>query len=230
MTRKLHKIIAAVLVGVTLLVSSTITTSYAAANTMTLDNVSISDTGIVKVIGHITGLSASNPAMVTFLATDGSTVTSGTQIAYIDQLNTGNNGTFAFQFRLDQKWSNKTLTVKLGSNINVNAQTTLAVKSIPPRLANIVNNSVIYGADAYYLTNNDFLKADVAADNVADSIVYGGNLIYFKIGDHWYDLMDERCTSSAFLTKENALSYTFMENVNLRYYYYGSQKLTFAND
>ena len=230
MTCRLHKIIAAVLVGITLLVSSTITTSYAATNTMVLDNVSISDTGIVKVIGHVTGLSTGSIALVTLLASEVSSVTSADQIAYIDQQNNGNNGTFAFQFRLDQKWSNKTLTVKLGSNVGAKAQTTLVVKSIPPRLANIVNNSVIYGADAYYLTNNDFLKADVAADNVADSIVYGGNLIYFKIGDYWYNLMDERCTSSAFLIKENALSYTFMQSVNLRYYYYGNQKLTFAND
>lgn len=210
-----------------LVIPLNITQSYGASTNMVLDSVTVRDSGIVKLIGHISGLTAGRSAQVTLLVFEGEEVTASNQIAYINQTGTtGNNGTFAYEFRLDQKWSNKTLTVKFGSDANASAKTTITTHVIPPRLANIVSNSVIYGVDAYYLRDNK----DLNAETVADSIVTGGNVIYYKVDDYWYDLMDERCTSAAFLTKENAVSYTFMQTVPLRYYYIDGKKLTFATE
>ena len=56
------------------------------------------------------------------------------------------------------------------------------------------------------------------------------NNIYYKLGGNWYNLLDPRATSSAFLTAKNAVSvndiiakvpryyYAIIEKYTLRYY------------
>lgn len=215
------------------LICSIFSINVVAANpAVVIDSTTVENGGFVKIIGHLTNVPA-NPnsqVEVAFLSMlEGTSVTSDNDsIAYINQYSLGNNYTFLIQFKVNPRFSNKTLDTQItATDINDfswRASTTLklVMKTIPPTIDNVVNNSVIYGVDAYTL-DSKFLTTEY----VVDSIVTGGNLIYYKIGNYWYDLLDPRCTSSDFLISDNALTMDFMNTLTLRYYYYKSDKQTF---
>ena len=95
-----------------------------------------------------------------------------------------------------------------------------AVGDLPPNVHNISNGSVIYGADAY-TPDSVYL----AGTYVADSIVNGGNRIYYKFGDKYYDLLDENATSNAYLVAENAMPSAEVNKIKLRYYYQTARRV-----
>lgn len=70
-------------------------------------------------------------------------------------------------------------------------------------------------ADSVYLTGT----------YVADSIVNGGNVIYYKFGDKYYDLLDENATSNAYLVAENAMASAEVNKIKLRYYYQTARRV-----
>ena len=73
----------------------------------------------------------------------------------------------------------------------------------------------LYTPDSVYLTGT----------YVADSIVNGGNVIYYKLGDKYYDLLDENATSNAYLVAENAMASAEVNKIKLRYYYQTARRV-----
>lgn len=229
--QKLYKISALTLI--LCLICSLFSINAVAANpAIVIDSTTVENGGFVKIIGHLTNVPATSNkqievAFVSML--EGSSLTiNNDDLAYINQYSLGNNYTFLIQFKANSKFSNKTLDTRI-SAVDLNNQDWVAstslkliMKTIPPTIDNVVNNSVIYGVDAYTL-DSKFLTTEY----VVDSIVTGGNLIYYKIGNYWYDLLDPRCTSSEFLVSANALTMDFMNTLTLRYYYYKFDKQTF---
>ena len=198
---------------------------------------SISETGSVEVYGYIKNVPTTESHQITILLIKGSEsdlskITSSNAndvIAYIDQKEAGNNCSFLFKFQLNEKFlTTENLTSDFTLTINSDTQAeayheTINISNLEFSLRTISNNDVIYGLDAYSL-----LSSGLTAKNVADSIVYGGNQIYYKLGNVWYNLLDEKATDSSYLVAKNAVSDTIMENLILRYYYKGQYKLNFV--
>ena len=219
---------------VTLILLSTLApiTTSAATPQIILNSVEVQNGGYVKIIGQVTPFSNPKQVELAFLAVrDGKSITDSDAIAYVNQYSIGNNGTFLIQFKCGSAFSNAKLNLSFGASDISDPQWTagykytITLKTIPPTINSVVNNSVIYGIDAYTLDS-----IYLTSEYVADSIATGGNLIYYKLGDYWYDLLDPRCTSSEFLVKDNALTMTFMDTVKLRYYYYKGEKQTFVTE
>lgn len=186
-----------------------------------IDSTYVSNTGYCEVIGHYEGAEL-NTQMSCVVALEGlfggETVIEKNfntdYVAYIDQIGTGNNGTFLLQFSVPMKFSKKELVVVLTSENGDRARTVIEIPFLPFDINSVENNSVIYGKDVYYVPGIFYTP-----DLIAESIVYGGNNIYFKIGGLWYDLMDEKATDNSFLTKENATPMEKIHKLGIRYYF-----------
>lgn len=195
----------------------------------------IDETGHGEVYGYVENNTSNNSLnnQITFLLSTienlsniGSGVDTNNIIAYINQETLGNNDSFLFEFQIADKFFNKQLYLKMG---HVEAETyneTIAIPEdgAPFRLHNISNGSVIYGLDAYTLDSTN-----LTATTVADSIIYGGNKIYYKIGNRWYDLLNENATDNSYLVEQNAENIETMEQLNLRYYYKFNYRFDFIN-
>jgi len=162
-------------------------------------SVDINGLGYAEVIGYV----PEKGCEVTFLmlSGDGSDIQTE-DIIYIDQITSGNNGTYLFQFKIPERFSNMEYTLIINSNskqgVLKKASGTLPV--IPAKIYGISNNALIVGNDAY-----DIGCAMCTPDNIANSLVTGGNKVYFKYGDNWYDLLDVDATTNAYLTEANAI-------------------------
>lgn len=184
-----------------------------------IDKATISPAGTVEVIGHLKGYKEGD--QVTYLNVSREYKESGRQLSgddiiYIDQSKVGNNGTFLFRHSVTQNWSDADSVLTFGSSRETKVATTeLHIPELPPDLSIIDNNSVMYGRDLYYL-QGAYTK-DV--DCIADSLAFGGNHIFFKIGDNYYDLLNSHATSNDYLVKENAVSISTVEKLVPRYYY-----------
>lgn len=195
---------------------------------ISVDSVTADGTGFCEVIGHISGASENTQVaclVVRDAAYDGEEVISKNltfdNIAWIDQVGTGENGTFLIQFNVREDFEKTTLTVLLGSELTEMSASVIEIPDLPPPgIEVIANNSVIYGCDAFLITG-----AFYTPDKIAESIGYGGNNIYFKIGDKWYDLMDESAIDNSFLTEENATPNEEIEAAKPRYYYSLEQEI-----
>ena len=183
-----------------------------------IDTFTVDDGGNVRVIGHITNPSKSGAQIAYLITVKGNP----DEIVYINQMETGNNGTFYISHPIDASFSEKTVIVRFGSDTKATQSFEYTLSSIPPGIEQVVNNSVLYGKDVYTL-DSFYLNADY----VSDSIASGGNVIYYKIGDLWYNLLDEKATSSAFLVPENAVTYEEIKAKPLRYYYMQGKKIDF---
>ena len=230
--KRFKKILTSLFLSVALLLSTSVFPVQAAANEIILETLIVTETGYVEVYGYIEGVNKAD-VQVSFLLIEGTnwnTLNSSNAsnvIAYIDQQGTSNNGSFLFKCQLNERYLGKTLT--LGMNHSGGDSTTLLKETINPEddgvlLRNIANNDVIYGLDAYQLTS-----PQLTARNVADSLTYGGNKIYYKLGNNWYDLLDERATDNSFLVSSNKTAFTTMQTLDLRYYYKGNERLDFED-
>lgn len=188
-----------------------------------IDSVGVYSGGVCEIIGHVT-----NVPLDTQLAClvgresifDGDELSDEdmniTNLAYIDQIGTGNNGAFLIQFKISSVFEYTTLVYKIGSAFTSVYEGTIDVGELPPPgIEAIDNNSVIYGRDAYLITSEFYTP-----DNIAESIGSGGNNIYFKMGGYWYNLLDEKATDNSFLVRENAASIGEIESLLPRQYYY----------
>lgn len=188
---------------------------------LVIDSAYASDSGYCEVIGHYEGAELDTQiSCVVALeeALEGKGLAeekcNENYIAWLGQEGTGNNGTFLFQFNVPEKFSGKELVVVLTSEHADQTRTTIVTPHLPFDIYSVDNNSVIYGKDVYYVPGIFYTP-----DKIAESIAYGGNNIYFKIGGEWYNLMDERAVDNSFLVKENATPVEKIEKLGIRYYY-----------
>lgn len=158
-------------------------------------NVNLYEGGRIEASGNI---SSGSGKQLTFLVR----TTDATQIVYIDQIVSTTNGTFLFRFTLPSTWKGATLDFTVGGeDVTTPMKKTLTIPDFPININSIENNSVRVGFDVYQMFSPYYIS-----DNVVTSIVSGGNTIYYKIGDVWYDILDERATSAAFLIPQNAVN------------------------
>lgn len=227
--KKFKRVLTSLLLSITLLLTSSTFPVYAATNEIIVETFSISETGYVEVYGYISGVSEPD-VQVTFLLVQGTSLNAVNNssdltdiVAYIDQQGTSNNGSFLFKCQINEKFLGKTLTLGMNSSADTDLFTeTVNANAKEFSLRSIANNDVIYGLDAYQLTSSQ-----LTARNVADSLTYGGNKIFYKLGNNWYNLLDERATDNSFLVSANKTAYSEMEQLDLRYYYKGQDRLTF---
>lgn len=185
-----------------------------------IDTFTVDNGGNVRIIGHVTP--AVKGAQIAYIMAVGGDFSNTKNIAYLNQYETGNNGTFYISHAVSASFSEKTVTVKFASDTQASYSFTHTLSTIPPGIEQVANNSVLYGKDVYTL-DSIYLNAQY----VADSIATGGNVIYFKIGDLWYNLLDERATSSAYLVQDNAVTYAEIKSKALRYYYMQGKRIEF---
>lgn len=199
-----------------------------AASTASLEfyNVSVSNAGMLEVTGVLHGYSAGD--QITFLVADKSYLTekrelSGEDIIYIDQADVGNNGVFYWNVYVNQKFSEADAVVMCGSSAEVETiRTEVSIPQLPPDLSVVENNSVIFGRDCYYVPSAYYKDVDT----IASSFSFGGNHIYFKVGDYWYNLLDSKATSNSFLIPDNSTPVNDVEKLVPRYYYAVNNKYT----
>lgn len=219
---KLKKLSALVLAFVLLFSLCTIRV-VAEESEIIIDSAGVYSGGICEIIGHVTNVPLDT--QIAFLAGresifDGDELTNEDMsihnLAYIDQVGTGNNGTFLIRFKINGIFEYTTLAYRIGSAFTSVYEGKIDVGKLPPPGIEVIeNNSVIYGRDAYLITGKFY-----APDNIAESISFGGNNIYFKIGGFWYNLLDEKATDNSFLVKDNAVSTSEIESILPRQYYY----------
>lgn len=227
----MKKMIISLLLSLLLLLTFVPIQVVQAAATVTVTSIEMSDAGMLKIRGYYSGLSDNNAEgtiLVTSVSTSGSNVQfNGDNIMWIDQVPLGNNGAFSYTIHINQRFSKKTAYIALGGGgLESPYRTTIAVPELPPDISVVENNSTMFGRDCYYINSTHYQNAD----EIADSFSFGGNNIYYKLGGKWYNLLDPRATSNAFLTAKNAVSvndiiakvpryyYAIIEKYTLRYY------------
>lgn len=225
------RILTSLLLSICLLFSSMIIVSSSGTPEIIVENYTIEADGTFEIYGYIKNAAneSVNGHQITFLLTtcEISKLTeadANAQIAYVDRRGTSNNAEFYLTGKIRNEFLNKDIYLSMNSDANTQLYTQL--KEINPddfSLNNIEKNSVIYGLDVYKLTSNY-----LTAKYVADSFANGGNKIYYKLGKHWYDLLNEDATDSSYLVPENAVDYySVMLKLPLRYYYCDNEILDF---
>lgn len=184
--------------------------------------------GSFEIVGQIEG--AEVGTQVSFVLADADMFDSAGHIiesefnmenlAYIDQVSTGNNGVFLIQGAVGTEWANREVRFAGNSSYGNNYYTQqLAIPEVYPGLEIIQSNSVLYGRDVFYI-NGIFYKPDA----VAEAMAFGGNNIYFILGDKWYDLMDVNATDNSYLVESNAATVKEVEALMPRYYYSSAER------
>lgn len=198
-------------------------TAMSAQNAIVIDSVGFNGS-ICEIIGHIDGGSAGSN--VTLLARTAEAFEKNADVTientvYIDQTETGNNGTFIFDFKINGRFSEKDIVFLFGSDADTDS---LHYEYFLPVLTgdfeSVANNSVLYGHDIYHISSTY-----MTSKYVVQSILNGGNIIYFKLGDKWYDLLNEKATSSAYLIAENAAKDEAVKAYATGMYYQGSTRM-----
>lgn len=190
-----------------------------AAAKVVVTSLEMSDAGMLKIRGYYSGYDSDIDG--TILITSESSQNANFRLSndncmWIDQVPLGNNGAFSYTVHINQKFSEKAAYIALGGGGLESAyRTTIDVPELPPDISVVENNSTMFGRDFYYV-NGTFYND---ADRIADSFAFGGNHIYYKIGGNWYDLLNPKATSSAYLTKANAVDVSTVTDLVPRYYY-----------
>lgn len=146
-----------------------------------------------------------------------SDITSGSDIAYIDQFETGKNGSFLMTFKLltDRIAHGKKIYIVMNSaGCSISDFMEVPIYPVTGDKSEIPTNSLKVGLDVYEMASELLTE-----DNLVDSIRLGGNEIYFKLGDNWYDLLDDKCVSSEWLVSSNALDTTDVDKMVWAKYY-----------
>lgn len=203
-------------------------TIHSAENAVVIDSAEVNGMGICEVIGHIDNALAGTQIaiLVTLAGTDVSNPENLTidNIVWIDQLTLGNNGTFLIEFLVGRKYANQKIDIRIGEGFGgTTVAKTVTVPNLEPNAYSVGSNSILYGYDVY-----NAKSLHLNAENVTDSIVTGGNIIYYKLGDNWYNLLDPGATSAAYLVSENAVDTEIVNALPLRYYYSILSKIEFA--
>lgn len=187
-----------------------------------IDSVAVSEMGEGTIIGHVTdGIVGTQITCIVgtpdLFTEDGYIDESKfdmNHLMHIDQVSTGNNGTFLIEFGVDQKWSNTKGRIIFGCSYGINAWDDFNIPELPPGLEVVSNNSVLYGRDVFYVNGYGHTP-----DNIATAIRDGGNNVYFYLGNYWYNLMDPAATDNSFLVSSNASKVADVESLKPRYYW-----------
>lgn len=222
------RIIAFVLAVILTLVAYPITSASAVEPEITIISAEIDSTGVFEVIGQVEGVAVGTQVSFLMCSEDAWDTTgypiqskvNAESVAYIDQVGTGNNGTFIVQGQVAEKWGGQTLRFAGASSYGGYYTQIMSVPQMAYDISIIENNSVIYGRDAYLVTSTFY-----NADNIAMSMKEGGNRIYYKLGDKWYDLLDPDALDNSFLVSENAISDSKVEECKPRYYYNKTEQI-----
>lgn len=191
-----------------------------AASEVIIDSLNVDAAGHAEVIGRVSGGVAGETQVSCLVHTAdwdiSKTALTGDNVLWIDQRAVGNNGVFLFEFEVRPKYSQKSVVFNFGSDAGEveKVKMSYTIPTLAPDIECVANNSVLYGNDVYMLDSTY-----LTAQNVTDSIKHGSNIIYFKVGDNWYNLLDPEATSNAYLVKANAVSLDNMRKLKLRYYY-----------
>lgn len=160
--------------------------------------------GHVEVEGNI---SSGEEQQITFLAHTPGSLTGIPKselmehIAFINQVESGTNGTFLIRFTLHPKWQGQELQFNVGgTDVSEPLRKIVTIPEYPINISSVENNSVRVGIDVYHLSSPAYMP-----DNVINSLIEGGNTIYFKLGDKWYNMLDNEATSAAYFTADNEI-------------------------
>lgn len=140
-------------------------------------------------------------------------------IAWVGQCQTGKNGSFSERCKLmTDRMSTKS---KMYLYVNSEGMTKcdpveIDVLPVSGTLSDVQSNSIRVGMDVYEATSSG-----LTADNILDSIKNGGTQLMYKLGNNWYNLLDDKCTSSDYLIPEHALSGSDLEALSWAKYYRG---------
>lgn len=208
-----RRIMAAVLCVLLILVSIPARAEDAAVIT----HFDISPSGVAEICGYV---SEKGEQVAILMTTGDGTVVTPETVIYIDQIEAGRNGAFILEFIVPEKWAGGEYTIGVGGqNVSATRQRG-TLGALPAMICRVDDNSIRVGVDIY-----DFGAGAFTPENVAASLAYGGNTVFYKIGGMWFDLMHEEATSSAYLVEENAIpeeEYTAWE---IRVYYAPGQIL-----
>jgi len=172
--------------------------TFVSASTVSY-NVNLYEGGRIDITGN---LSSGAGQQITMLVTLSGVPVSSTTIKYIDQQPTTTNGSFLFRFTLPSTLRGAILDFTVGAaDLTAPLKKTLTIPDFPININSVENNSVRVGLDAYQMESTYY-----TANNVVNSLIQGGNTIYYKIGDRWYNLLDSNATSASFLIPANAVN------------------------
>lgn len=161
-----------------------------------LDEYSVGN-GNFAITGYIENALGNSEA--TIVICDNAEIIDGS-IIWIDQVTAGANGAFIFKGDYDAAYGGKTAYINIGATgCDKRARKIIELPfAFNGSIETVANNSAVYGVDVYRVENN----ADLNAANVRDSILTGGNCLYYKIGGNFYDLLDEDARDSGYFVPE----------------------------
>ena len=135
-------------------------------------------------------------------------------IAYIDEFETGKNGSFYMTFKLInvdgisyEKGKTKIYIIMNSEECNISNYLEVDVLPVNGSVSDISSASIRVGLDVYELGSPLLTE-----DNLTDSIKRGGNELCIKLGNNWYDLLDDKCTDNSYLQSKNAMSQSDINN------------------
>lgn len=175
----------------------------------------VDSTGKAEIIGYFDNANAPyGAAMIMYDGTDLGNLSGNVtnHIMYIDQRPLGNNGTFYYRFQINEQFSQSQYVLKLQGGTLISQEGTL--REIPSKIYNVADNAIRIGNDVY-----DIGCPDYTPDKISMSIEQGGNVIYYKIGGLWFDMLDPNATSSAYFTADNAVPETEWDAWEIENYY-----------
>ena len=161
----------------------------------------VDSTGKAEIIGYFDNANAPyGAAMIMYDGTNLGNLSGDLteHIMYIDQQPLGNNGTFYYHFQINEQFSQSPYVLKIQGGTMLTQTGTL--REIPSKIYNVADNAIRIGNDVY-----DIGCPDYTPDKISTSIERGGNVIYYKIGGLWFDMLDPNATSSAYFTADNAV-------------------------
>ena len=133
----------------------------------------------------------------------------------------GSTGEYLFTFAIPSDLAFKTIHIMMGTSDpkitdgGMNGNTLkVEVPNIKLKLTEIKNQSVRIGNDIYALDSNYYTRERVVA-----SLKKGNNVIWYKVGNYWYNLLDEDCLSNEYLKSSNSLKNSVLEKFMFGVYY-----------
>ena len=178
----------------------------------TITSFTISNSGTVEVIGYYDNTDWKETTILLIRGTDLTEGITAEDIMYIGQEPMGENNTFYYRFKIDRKFSQQPCTLAISGGA------LLTVTNVIPDIlavADVANNALRVGNDFY-----DIGHAAYTADNISHSIEEGGNIIYYKIGDMWFDMLDEEAIDVDFFVIQNAVAEETITHWEMNNYYH----------
>lgn len=161
----------------------------------------VDSTGTVELSGYFDNTDNTSTSMLLTTDADLDTMTDENImdiIMYIEQPYLGNNGAFYMRFPLNEKFSESPYVLRMNGGTLLTQTGTL--REIPSGIHNVSDNAIRVGNDVY-----DIGCKGYTPDNISRSIEIGGNIIYYKIGGNWYDMLNPDAVGAEYFTNANAV-------------------------